>query len=189
MEQLKDYTVLVRLVGEREADAIKSGDAEHIGSKPFATIVNTFDDYLKDENVAFCYPTEIKATSVEDARQRIEHNPSIITDEVGEGLAYMLKTKNENFSDNFSVMYFVMEPEKFDELVAMNKISTGVGFYENQYDEKMGIDEVTVKVDAMSTMYNPKCAGEFYAEDLVANGYLEDWGHFYNSPNDDRDYY
>lgn len=189
MENLKDYTVLVRLVGEKEADAIKSGDAEHIGSKPFATIMNTFEDYLKDENVAFCYPTEIKATSIIDAQQKIKADPSIITDEIGEGLAYMLKAKNENSQDNFSVMYFVMEPEKFDELVAMKKISVGVGFYENQFDEKMEIDEVTVKADAMSTMYNPKCAGEFYAEDLVADGYLEDWGHNYDSPNDDRDYY
>lgn len=192
MSNFKDYIVLTRLVGETEAEAIKYGDADQIGSKPVDTVLNTFDKLPEDTDVAFCYPTEVRALSLEDAKARIEGDPSLLTeDTMGECLSYMLNEKNKNktHSDNFSLIYFILSPEAYEKMVAMNKAFEGEGYYENEDGDELEISEVVVTADAMSTMYNPKCAGEFYAEDLVANGYLKDLGHNYSNANKDEDDY
>ena len=171
-----DYQVLIRLVTENEAQALKEKDADHVGSRGVATVCNTSSAYTKDENVAFCYSTRISADSLEEAKRMIEEDPSLITEdnEVSEGLSYMHeRKKKESNSDNYSVICIVLPENEYNKWKLMGSIEECDGFYENEYGEKMEIPETVVTSEALCAMSNSSNSIEFYAEDLIKKGIIQ----------------
>lgn len=170
-----DYQVLIRLVTEDEARAIKEKDADHVGSRGVATVCNTSSSYTKDENVAFCYSTVISADSLEEAKRMIEEDPSLITEdnEVSEGLSYMYREKQKFNPDNYSVICIVLPENEYNKWKLMGSIEECDGFYENEYDEKMEIPETVVTSEALCAMSNSSNSIEFYAEDLIKKGIIQ----------------
>lgn len=164
-----DYKVLIRLVTENEAQAIKEKDADHVGSRGVATACNTSSSYTKDENVAYCYSTVISADSLEEAKRMIEEDPSLIIEnnDNGEGLSYMYREKQKFNPDNYSVICIILPEKEYDKWELMGSIEECDGFYENEYGEKIEIPETVVTSESLCAMSNSSNSIEFYAEDLI----------------------
>lgn len=174
-EVFMDYKVLIRLVTENEAQAIREKDADHVGSRGVATVCNTSSSYTKDENVAYCYSTEISANSLEEAKSMIEENLSIIIEDndVSEGLSYMYREKQKFNPDNYSVICIILPEKEFDKWKLMGSVEECVGFYENEYEEQMEIPETVVTSDSLCAMSNRDNSIEFYTEDLIKRGIIK----------------
>ena len=164
-----DYKVLIRLVTENEAQAIKEKDADHVGSRGVATACNTSSSYTKDENVAYCYSTVISADSLEEAKKMIEEDPSLIIEnnDNGEGLSYMYREKQKFNPDNYSVICIILPEKEYNKWALMGSIEECDGFYENEYGEKIEIPETVVTSESLCAMSNSSNSIEYYAEDLI----------------------
>lgn len=149
------FVALVRIVNIDELDAIENGNENDIGSIIVDTAKNTFDNYNEDQNYAFCYPLTIEAENIRDAKKQImSYDYSMLVDDLGNPLRYMLREKQKFEPNNYQILCTVVSEEDYEKMKVFKRIIEGEGFYETEDDEAYEIPEVIVTPDVLIEAYN-----------------------------------